>query len=251
MTDKQHTQSGGQSVLIFGGAGGIGSELAKRLASDGHRVTIAGHTEEKSKKLARDLETKYAVVDATDFGAVDSCIRGVAAEGGLIGVVNCVGSLILKRASATSAEEFRNAIDKNLTSAFAVVRSVSQAMRRIGGSIVLMSSAAARTELSNHEAIAAAKAGVIGLTMSAAATLAIANVRVNAVAPGKVKTPLTESIWSRESAAKTSREFHTLGRIGGPADVAAMIGWLLEPSNNWITGQVLGVGGGLATVSPK
>lgn len=251
MTDKQQQHSGQQSVLIFGGGGGIGSELASRLVSGGHQVTIAGHTEEKVKQLASDLRTKYVVVDATNFAAVDACIRGVAKDGGLTGVVNCVGSLMLKPASLTSAEEFRTTIDKNLTSAFGVVRSASKVMRETGGSIVLMSSAAARTGLSNHEAIAAAKAGVIGLTMSAAATLASANVRVNAVAPGMVKTPLTESIWSRESAAKTSRDFHPLGRIGEPADVAAMIGWLLEPSNNWITGQVFGVDGGLATVSPK
>lgn len=240
-----------QSILVFGGAGGIGSELSKRLASNGHRVTIAGHTEDKLKQRASELGVEYHVVDAVDFAAVDSCVRSVAERGGLNSVVNCVGSLILKSASLTSAADYRDAIDRNLTSAFAVVRSASQVLRKSGGSIVLMSSAAARMGLPNHEAIAAAKAGVIGLTMSAAATLAGANVRVNAVAPGMVKTPLTKSIWSRQSAAKNSQDFHALGRLGEPSDVAAMIAWLLEPSNDWVTGQVFGVDGGLATVSPR
>ena len=98
----------------------------------------------------------------------------------------------LNRSSPGLAIEWNAVITANLTSAFAVVGSAAKAVRQRGGSIVLVSSAAARIGLANHEAIAAAKAGVIGLTLSAAATYASKGIRVNAVAPGLVRTALTE-----------------------------------------------------------
>lgn len=115
-----------------------------------------------------------------------------------------------------------------------------------GGSIVLFASAAACTGLPNHEAIAAAKGGVIGLTRSAAATYASRNIRVNAVAPGLVQTPLTERIWGHEKAAEASKALHPLGRLGTPGDIASFVRWLLAEENDWITGQVFGIDGGLA-----
>ena len=132
----------------------------------------------------------------------------------------------------------------NLDSAFATVRSGAKSMRE-GGSIVLLASAAAEVGLVNHEAIAAAKAGVIGLARSAAATYA-PRLRVNVVAPGLVRTPLSERITGSEAALKASVAMHPLGRIGEPEDVARAICWLLDPAQDWVTGQVLGVDGGLA-----
>ena len=107
-----------------------------------------------------------------------------------------------------------------------------------------MSSAAARIGLANHEAIAAAKAGVIGLTKSAAASYAGREIRFNAVAPGLVKTQLTGNIWRRERSAAASRAMHALGRLGEPSEVAALVTWLLDPQNSWITGEVISVSGG-------
>jgi len=85
-----------------------------------------------------------------------------------------------------------------------------------GGSVVLISSSAALTGLANHEAIAAAKAGIIGLTLSAAATYAGSNIRFNAVAPGLTQTPLTSSLINNESSRKISEAMHPLGRLGKP-----------------------------------
>lgn len=116
---------------------------------------------------------------------------------------------------------------------------------------MLVSSAAARIGFANHEAIAAAKAGVIGLTLSAAATYASRGLRFNAVAPGLVRTPMTERITANESAAEASIAMHALGRLGEPADVAGLIAWLLDPRNSWITGQVFGVDGGLASLRSR
>ena len=83
---------------------------------------------------------------------------------------------------------------------------------------------------------------------SAAATYAARNIRINAVAPGLVQTPLTERIWGNEKAAAASRGMHALGRLGTPSDVASLIAWLLQEDNGWVTGQVFGVDGGLATL---
>lgn len=124
-------------------------------------------------------------------------------------------------------------------------------MRKRGGSLVFVSSAAARIGLGNHEAIAAAKAGLIGLSLSAAATYGAQGIRVNCVAPGLIETPLTSRITSNEQSLKASQAMHVLGRIGRPDDVASAIQWLLDRDQSWITGQVIGVDGGLGTVHSR
>ena len=112
----------------------------------------------------------------------------------------------------------------------------------------MVSSAAAQIGLSNHEAIAAAKAGIIGLTLSAAATYAGRRIRFNAVSPGLVKSEMTRKLWESDEALAMSSRMHALGRLGEPEDVARAIAWLLDPTNDWITGQNIGVDGGLGSV---
>jgi NAD(P)-dependent dehydrogenase (short-subunit alcohol dehydrogenase family) len=222
--------------LILGGTGGIGSALCRRLAESGARVVAPG----------RD------VVDATSVDAVDALVADtLAAEGRLDGVANCVGSVFLKPAHLTTEAEFDDVLRVNLKSAFAAVRAAGRHLAKNGGSVVLVSTAAARVGLSNHEAVAAAKAGVIGLTLSAAATYAPRKIRFNAVAPGLTRTAATERIWGNEAAAKASVAMHALGRFGEPEDVASAIAWLLDPAQSWVTGQVLGVDGGLGSVRPR
>lgn len=137
---------------------------------------------------------------------------------------------------------------------FSILRASVKAMTRPGapgGSIVLCSSAVARHGLANHEAIAAAKGAVLGLTLSAAATYAPQNVRVNAVSPGLTRTPMTSRITGNEAALKMSTAMHALGRIGEAGDVARAIAFLLDPQNAFITGQNLGVDGGLGSLRPR
>ena len=174
-----------------------------------------------------------------------------ALDSPITGIVNCAGSILLKPAHLTSEAEWQQTMETNLTTAYATVRAGARAMMATGGSIVLCTTAAARTGMANHEAIAAAKGGVMELALSAAATYAPRNIRVNCVAPGLVDTPLAARITSNEAALKASTALHALGRIGRPEDVASGIVWLLDPANSWVTGQVLGIDGGLGTLRPR
>ncbi len=225
--------------LIIAASSAIGQAVVDILKNQGDEVLT---TAQSSDKIDPDF-----ILDATDFNAVDLVFEQA---GQLDGVVNCAGSLLLKSAHATSFEEFQTTINASLTTSFAVVRAAGKSMRD-GGSVVLISSAAALTGLANHEAIAAAKAGLIGLAQSAAATYAASKLRINVVAPGMIKTTLTAPLLSNEFVAKASVAMHALGRIGEPSDVAQAIAFLLNPSNSWITGQVLAVDGGLSRVRPR
>lgn len=237
--------------VILGATGGIGAELSRRLAANGARLVLGARDEQRVSALASELHAAAFTLDATQFAEVEACVNfALTTYGRVDGVANCVGSLLLKPAHLTSETEWAQTIAANLTSAFATVRAGVKVMKE-DGAIVLVSSAAARTGLANHEAIAAAKAGIIGLTLSAAASYAARNIRVNCVAPGLVRTPLTARITANDAALKASTAMHALGRVGEPADVASAMEWLLNPANSWVTGQVIGVDGGLGTLRPR
>ena len=156
---------------VIGAAGGTGQALCELLENEGARVVRL------SRSLGLDATSAQAVQQALDAAAAD--------HGRLDGAVNLAGSLLLKPAHLTTEAEWLDTLNTNLTTAFNTVRAAARVMMQTGGSIVLMSSAAARTGLANHEAIAAAKAGVIGLALSAAASYAPRGIRVTVVAPGR------------------------------------------------------------------
>jgi NAD(P)-dependent dehydrogenase (short-subunit alcohol dehydrogenase family) len=240
------------NYLVIGGTSTIGSSVIKKLLAANHQVFMTGRDPEKTASIANTFSIPFATLDASDFAAVDSVFEAAtSALGELHGVVNCAGSLLLKSAHLTRQTEYEAIIAANLTTAFAVVRSAGKYMTKQGGSVVLVSSAAALTGIANHEAIAAAKAGIIGLTYSAAATYAASHLRINAVAPGLTETNLTLPLTKVEAARNASIAMHALGRLGQPDEVAAAIYFFLQPENNWITGQVLAVDGGLSVVRPK
>jgi NAD(P)-dependent dehydrogenase (short-subunit alcohol dehydrogenase family) len=245
MTDAIH--------LIAGGTGGIGGEVARRLRAHGAQVVPAARNPARLEKRAAELGARAVVMDATSSEEVISEFDAALGEGGrLARVVSCIGTILLKPAHLTSDEEWRNTMDTNLTSCFLLLREAARRMMASGGgSIVFCSSVAADRGLFNHEAIAAAKAGVEGLTRAAAASCARYQIRVNCVAPGLVQTPLSQFLTANEAARKASGAMHPLGRLGEPGDVASAICWLLSPEQSWITGQVLHVDGGFSAVQAR
>lgn len=238
-------------IAILGATGTIGSVLARRLVRHGQQVLLVGRDEAKLRSLSEELGQPFVTVDLTSSEPLEGALRAAADAGGEFhGIVNCIGSLLLKPAHATSDDDFRQIVETNLFTAFATVRVGARLLRERGGVIVLFASAAAETGIQNHEAIAAAKAGVIGLARSAAATYASKNIRVNVVSPGLIRTEMTRRIWENAASATASARLHPLGRLGEPEQVASLVCWLLEPENDWITGQVIGVDGGLGHVLP-
>ena len=240
-------------VIIFGASGGIGSALARQLIDAGSKVILVARVTNRLDIVADELKSESFSLDATDSGAVDRCFDQIIEKHGRVdGVVNCAGSLLLKPAHLTTDEDWAAVLGNNLTSAFHILRAATARMMKTGGgSIVLMSSAVAQRGMINHEAIAAAKAGVVGLALSAAATYARYKIRVNCVAPGLTRTPLTQALTKNETSLQMSAALHPLGRIGEPDEVASAIKWFLSSDQSWVTGQVLAVDGGLSSVQAR
>ena len=235
------------SFAIIGGGGGVGAALTALLRARGDRVAIAGRDPERLQAAEADLAV---VCDGRQRDDVNVFIEKTCEQlGGCDGAVNLAGSVLLKPAHRTSPDEYEAVIGTNLTTAFNLVAVAGGLLR--DASVVLLGSAAGRHGFSNHEAIAAAKAGIEGLARSAAASYASRGLRVNVVAPGLVETGLTAGITGNDAMREASRRMHVAGRLGQPEDIARAIAFLLDPDNTWITGQVIGVDGGLGTVRSK
>ncbi|MFO0679795.1 MAG: SDR family oxidoreductase [Polyangiaceae bacterium] len=237
-------------AFVVGAAGAIGRALTSRLLSEGWHVAAAGRDLSRLAALADGRDVSTWCIDARSFDAVHTALGDVfAARGRIDAVVNLAGSILLKPAHTTTQAEWNDVVATNLTTAFAVVRAGAPLLAKSGGgSVVLVASAASAIGLANHEAIAAAKAGVVGLARAAAATYASRSVRVNVVSPGLVETPLSSRITSNPSSRNASLAMHALGRLGNVDDVAAALHYLAGPSSSFVTGQEIGVDGGLARV---
>ncbi len=240
--------------LVTGGSGGIGSETARRLIGRGDRVALVARDADPLAGVAAELGPNASafVADVLDPDAFGETVERIERDLGEIdGVVHAVGSIVLRPLHALSLDDWRRTLEINATSAFIVVKAtVTKMMRRRRGAFVLFSTVAARTGLQNHEAIAAAKGALEGLVRSAAISYARYGIRFNAIAPALTKTELSKSLWSSEAMLSASVAMHPLGRIGEPADIAAAAAFLLSSDAAWLTGQILGVDGGLSAGHP-
>jgi len=238
-----------QSVVVLAPRSAIAGAAIAQLRNAGVQVALIGRD---LSDIPEDGIAWSATCDLTNFELVQQTIAAAREElEGLTGLINCAGSMLLKPAHLTTPKEFQETLAANLGTAFAVVRAAKVAFQKDGGSVVLISSAAATLGMGNHEAIAAAKAGIEGLARSAAATYASSAIRFNVVAPGLVESPLSARITCNAGSRRISEQLHPLGYLGQPEDVARAACWLLDPAQRWVTGQVLGVDGGLASVQPR
>jgi NAD(P)-dependent dehydrogenase (short-subunit alcohol dehydrogenase family) len=220
--------------VVIGAASGIGAATAGVLEEAGHTVVRA------------DLNSSADVlaVDVTDEDSVAALLDGVCeAHGGFEGVVNGAGVSTLSAITDHDAAEFRRVVDVCLTGAFLVLK---HAGRRVedGGSLATLMSLNARQPGTGLAAYCAAKAALVSLTEVAALELAPRRIRVNAVAPGLVVTPLTAPAMDIPGVRDSYLENTPLGRSGEPGEIAAAIRFLLSDDAAWITGETIQINGG-------
>tara|TARA_B000000557_G_scaffold171634_1_gene139584 strand:- start:128 stop:844 length:717 start_codon:yes stop_codon:yes gene_type:complete len=232
-----------RNYIIIGSSGGIGSQLCTDLTNCKSNLLLGYHENMPSEEFS-DLKSMH--VDATSFDSVMKLIQyGIEIFGNIDGVVSLPGSIILKPPHFIKESDFDEAININLKSAFGVLRAAGKALS--DSSIVMMSTAVTQIGLSNHEMIVATKAGIESMVKSASVTYARKGLRFNAIAPGLVDTPLSTRIVSNPAALEMSKKMHIRDRIGSANDISNMIQFLLNPENDWITGQTFRVDGGLSS----
>lgn len=235
-----------RTAVIIGGASGIGWATAQLLAAEGCRVTIADRNTELAQQRGAELGDPHtwSAVEVTDEDSVAALFDEVSGrEGGLQVVVNCAGFSGFGLITDLEAEQFRSVIDVCLTGAFLVIKHAGRHLGP-GGSLVSLTSLNARQPAIGMSAYCAAKAGLSMLTQVAALELGPRGVRVNAVAPGFVHTPLTEGAAVIPGVVEEYVENTALGRAGTPEDIAAAVVFLCSPQSSWLTGEILDLNGG-------
>ncbi|MGK0205929.1 MAG: NAD(P)-dependent dehydrogenase (short-subunit alcohol dehydrogenase family) [Planctomycetota bacterium] len=233
--------------IILGATGATGQQLARDLHERGAKLRLLARDETKLNELADSLNAERTVLAGADAISIRDAMLAACADGPAAGVAHCIGSLLLKPAKRTTAEEWHEVIETNLSSAFGVTMAAVDCMKG-GGSVVFCSSVAASLGLPNHEAIAAAKAGLIGLARAAAASHLRRNIRFHCVAPALVDSQMTAQLLGRTGMREAAAKQNPSGRIGRPDDVSRAIAFLLDPKNDWIDGQILEVDGGFGSL---
>lgn len=227
-----------QVSIVIGGASGIGRATAEVLTAAGHRVVVAD-LPGTGTDVPVDVE-----VDVTDEDSVAALFDRVRADhGGFTGVVNCAGVSTLARVVDHDAAEWRRVVDVCLTGAFLVLKHAGRQVDD-GGSLVSLSSLNARQPGTGLAAYCASKAGLVALTQVTALELGGRGIRVNAVAPGLVVTPLTAPAMDIPGVREDYLDNTALGRSGEPVEIAAAIRFLLSDDAAWITGETLDINGG-------
>ena len=254
----------GISAVVTGGASGIGRATARRLAAAGAKVVVADLNDDAGKVVADELGGAFCHVDITDPDEVIAALDTAAEMGPLRAIVSCAGFAPAARTigrdgsyeSAHPLDLWRKVIDVNLTGTFNVLRLGATAMSRTEpldggerGAIVNIASIAAWDGQIGQDAYAASKGGIVGLTLPAARDLAVVGIRVNAVAPGLIDTPIYgEGEAAEEFKSKLSKDVLFPKRLGQADELAEMVVAVL--ANPYMNGEVVRVDGG-ARLNPK
>jgi NAD(P)-dependent dehydrogenase (short-subunit alcohol dehydrogenase family) len=237
----QHDLFAGKSVVVTGGTQGIGAGIARQFAALGARVIAAGlapSDAQRSELAADGIDT--VALDVASQPQVDALFAALAS---LDVLVNCAG--MIRRAGAEhDPEVFAQVLDVNLTGTMRACAAARPLLRASGGAIVNTASMLSFFGGGLVPAYSASKGGVAQLTKSLAAAYAVERIRVNAVAPGWIATPLTQALQDDAERSRAILERTPLNRWGTPGDIGGAVAFLCSPAAAFITGVVLPVDGG-------
>lgn len=241
----------GKTALITGASGGVARALAVRLRASGWRLALVSRDVSRLDPQANDILVQ---ADVSTPGGAEAAFSLATDRAGEVpdALVNCAGSTLIAPLGRVTAEAFRGCMAANVDTAFFSVQAYTKALvaARRTGDIVMFSSVVAGLGVSNHAAIAVAKGAIEALVRSVAADFSHQGIRINAVAPGLMRSPLTEKMLVNERSQQNIAAQYPLGSFGDAADGAAVAAWLLSDDARWITGEVIHLDGGFSAVRP-
>ena len=202
--------------IIAGATGVVGSAISKELAKE-NEVHLIGRDEEKLSSLSKEIDAQYSLIDLTKTIEQREFSKIIPDDKEIKGLVNCIGSILIKPLHGTKTEEFEEVLRVNLFSSYYLLSSFARRMKN--GSAIFFSSVAGTKGLSNHEAIAAAN--------------------------------MSQRLLATEQARELSKSMYPIQKIGDFNDILPVVKWLLSEDSKWVTGQTIHVDGGLSTVKPR
>lgn len=233
----------GKNFLIVGGTSGIGLNVAQRLYEEDANVIVAARnqTEEVQSYGFQFIQVDLLNDDVKEaFKALPETLHGL---------VYTPGSITLKPFQALKEDQIQSDLNVNVMGAIKATQGALKSLKKGGdASVVFYSTVATQVGMPYHVSVATAKAALEGLGKSLAAELVKSNIRVNVVAPSLTNSPLASNLLSTEEKQQSSNQRHPLGRYGEVKDIAGITQFLLSDDASWITGQVIGVDGGLSGV---
>lgn len=230
-----------KNYIIVGGSSGIGFEITKQLSEAGNHVTVLSRSKGEIDSLSNVSHVAY---DVTSDSSPDINLDVID------GFAYCPGTINLKPFHGLKSEDFQEDFSINVLGAVKTLQPIiKQLKKNENASIVFFSTVAVQQGMPFHSSVAASKGALEGITRSLAAELA-PKVRVNCIAPSVTDTPLASRILSSEEKKENSGKRHALNRVGTAKEVAKLATFLLSDDSSWMTGQIIGLDGGMSAVRP-